>query len=240
MEHDYIRKWAEEKGIAIDKEQEEKLLEYAGIVHDNNRRFRLAGCRTQEEILHKLIIGSLDPVAGINVPRGTLFADMGTGSGIPGIPIGIMYRDIKGVLIESNRKKAVFVKSVIQRLGIDGLLVVHRRIEDIGRDHEYRGLFSLVFSRALGNVYISLELGAPLLNPNGILFIYSNKQVNDLHPGVMSHAENLGLEPVKHEQRKFVIPGSGLIFIKTGQTGDKFPRRFSVIKREASRFGILL
>ncbi|MFC1669061.1 16S rRNA (guanine(527)-N(7))-methyltransferase RsmG [Spirochaetota bacterium] len=237
MERHNVRELFEANGILIDNSRASRLEAYARMVYEENTRFNLTGKKSFTEVVEHLVVQSITPILGLKVPRRTLFADIGTGAGIPGVPIGILYDDMNGVLIESNLKKVNFIKSVIKELGIRNLTVLNERIEEIGRNSEYREKFNIVFSRALGSLYMVLELSAPLLANSGISYVYSNEDIENIDTNVVSHAVNLGMEPFRDEKSSVYNIGSyGLIFRKVKATDSRYPRRFAVIKRESQKF----
>lgn len=232
MEHDIIKSFVQDHHVKIDAKQESKLLQYAHLLHDTNKKFNLTGMTTIDEILRNLIIGSIEPLKGLSVPRGTLFADIGSGAGIPGIPIGIFHPTMSGILVESNHKKAMFISSTIRDLDLANLSMYHGRIEEYQAEGR-REQFDIVFSRALGDPYYVIELGAPLIKMNGLLYIYSHIDPGGLPEHVRGHGADLGLSIAPADVRNtWGISDNGLLFLKTGNTGKKFPRKISIIKRD--------
>jgi 16S rRNA (guanine527-N7)-methyltransferase len=235
VEHDIITKWASDHHISIDAKQKSKLLQYVRLLHETNTKFNLTGITSIDEILQNLIIGSIEPVKSLNVPRGTMFVDIGSGAGIPGIPIGIIHTTMRGILVESNKKKAKFISSTIQELELDNLSMYHGRIEEYQAEGK-REQFDIVFSRALGDPYYVIELGAPLMKMNGLLYIYSHLNPDELPEHMRKHSVDLGLSiapaGVRNERG---IANNGLLFLKTGNTENRFPRKISIIKRDILR-----
>lgn len=237
MEHDVLRDWLVKNDITIDSGSEQKLSTYAELVFKTNKEFNLTGHKTIHDIINNLIIGSLEPFVLMNVPRGTLFADIGTGAGIPGVPLAI-YRDHwKGVSIDSNRKKVSFVERVIRDCMIENLTVCNGRLEDLARE-QLRDSFDYVFSRALGEMFFVIEAGAPLLKRGGLLYIYSHVAPQEISDPVRSHIDELGLSLLDRSRYgDYGIKEMGILLIKTEATDKKFPRNMTVIKRDIRKFG---
>jgi 16S rRNA (guanine527-N7)-methyltransferase len=234
VEHDMLRTWASDRGISMDMDTMDTLVKYAHMLYETNIKFNLTGLARIDDIIHNLIIGSIDPVIRLNVPRGTLFADIGSGAGIPGIPLGIVHHDMRGILIESNNKKSDFISSVIRELRLNNLSVYHGRIEAY-HAFENREQIDIVFSRALGDPYYVIELGAPILKHNGLLYIYSRLNHDELPAYVRQHIIDLGLSIVTDDIKREGMDDSGLLFIKTGNTESRYPRKISIIKRDIMR-----
>jgi 16S rRNA (guanine527-N7)-methyltransferase len=235
VELSVLKAWASDHSISINAIVERKLLTYANLLHETNKKYNLTGLTSIDGILKNLIIGSIEPVNRLKVPRGTLYADMGSGAGIPGVPVGIIHDHMRGILIESNHKKAMFITSIIQELQLDNLAVYNGRIEEYEEEGARDG-FDIVFSRALGDPFYVIEMGAPLLKSNGMLYIYSHLKPEELPPYVRDHSVRLGLSIASdYERTDRGIDDSGLLFLKTGDTESRYPRKISIIKRDITR-----
>lgn len=213
----------------------EKLVSYAVMIYTENRKYNLTGHKTPNEILLNLIAGSIIPVQNLNVPRGTFFADLGTGAGIPGVPLAVYFKESQGVLFDSNNKKINFIKSAAGQCGISNIETVNCRIEEAGKDSRFRNAFDMVFTRAMADIYTACEMGAPLLKKEGRIFIYSNDFNSLNNPEILKHCDNLGLEPVVKSDEEPGRGDEGLLFKKIKDTPDKYPRRIAVIRRESER-----
>ena len=235
MEHDGILRWDSELVLFLGDEKINKLKNFAELLNKTNEKFNLTGINSINGIIQQLVIGSIEPVVNLNVPRGTVYADIGSGAGIPGIPIGIVHHNLQGVLVESNKKKASFIASVIRDLDLGNLSVYHGRIEEYLAEGA-RERFDIVFSRALGDPYYVIELGAPLLKTDGLLYIYSHLSQNDLPAYVSQHGADCGLSlAATGTRRVHGIAAAGLLFLKNGNTDNRFPRKISIIKRDIMR-----
>ena len=233
-----IKDWCDRHGITLDSTSCARLIGHARLVYEAGRTFNLTGHRSAEDILADLSLGSLSPVAGLDVPRGTLVADMGTGGGFPGIPFAVLHGGARVVLFDSNGKKCDFLERAIASLGLDNVSVECQRIEAAGRDPRFRTKFDMVITRAMAHHYVSIETGAPLLAGGGLLYLYSRDEMCSLDPGILEHAGSLGLSGVSPEERNMRgFSGEGLLFEKTGETPERYPRNYPVIRREAARFG---
>lgn len=210
------------------------LVNYAKEIYSENKKFNLTGHKTLEDIINNLIIGSLEPLIDINVPRGTLFADIGTGSGIPGIPIAIKHDSCNGILFDSNLKKIRFINKTSSELNINNIKGVDIRVEDAARSEEYREKFDFVFTRAMSDIYTVAELGAPLLKVGGYLFLYINKKQIDYNDHVSEHIIKVGLSADITDSSR-ILTVDGLFLKKINRTDDMYPRRMAVIKRMATK-----
>jgi 16S rRNA (guanine527-N7)-methyltransferase len=234
----YITAWFSGKGVIPSPEKIEKLSAFAGMVHEASSRFNLTGFKGLEEITHHLVLASLEPLLGLNVPRGTRAVDMGSGAGIPGVPLSIYHDHFDFRMIESHEKKSAFIRSVIDDLSISNAGVITGRGEEIGHNPGLRESFDFAFARAFSSTYITLELSLPLVRSGGFLYIFANDSfiASTPHPGLLSHLETLGAVPIHSDERSTLkLPAHGYAFKKISPTPPGFPRRYAVIKRESSR-----
>ena len=215
-----------------DPHMQSLMIKYSNEIFNVNKKFNLTGHKKLIDIVENLFIKSLLLLKNLNVPRGTLFADMGTGAGIPGIPLAIKYYDSKGILFDSNHKKVNFINRTSVHLGINNASAVAGRIEELCRE-DYRSSFDMVFTRAMSDIYTVTELGAPLLKVNGLLFMLSGDK-KELGDYMAEHINDLGLaqeNPASIEADSEII-----VFRKIKETDGKYPRRISVIKRMGKRW----
>lgn len=221
----------------IDDNTVKRLAGYGELIHSENSRYNLTGHKNLDEIIRNLIIESLLPLDLSDVPRGTSFADMGTGAGIPGIPLAILYPEMKFTLFDSNSKKIRFIDYVAEELSIKNIKGVCGRIEELAREKEYRETFDMVVSRAMSDVYAAGELCSPFLKPNGYLYLYVSEKQRELPSQALYHLKKLSLEIIaegKSSSPFTIRTTSGLLLHKTSPVADIYPRRISAIRRGAA------
>lgn len=203
------------------------LNKYAELIHENNKLFNLTGFKNLDDIKSNLIDESHRDLRLLNVPRGTKFVDMGTGSGIPGIVLAVHYPEYSFTLVDANAKKINFIEKVVEKLKLDNVRAICSRMEDCSR--EYRDTFDVAISRAFAPLYYSFEFGFSFLKKGGVLYIYSHYNNIDLSDGLVNFASVLGAYPKESEFK------DGILFEKKEETPEKYPRKFPVIKREAKK-----
>jgi 16S rRNA (guanine527-N7)-methyltransferase len=111
---------------------------------------------------------------GIPNPK---IADLGSGGGLPAIPIAILEPEWHLTLIEAIRKKTAFLQHVRGKLGLKNIQVLSERVEAVAKSRP--GQFDAVISRAFTNLAHFLELSLPLLKPNGVVFAMKAKRADE-------------------------------------------------------------
>ena len=234
---DVIMHEAGEKGIVLDDEQCFKIEQYGKRVLEANRRFNLTGFVSIEEIIHELVLKSIDPVASVDVPRGTRFCDLGSGAGFPGVPFAIVRPELTGFLVDSSSKKTGFISKTCNDLEIKNVNALCVRAEDMGKDPVFREQFGLVLSRAMASPYIVIETGSPLVKKRGLLYIYASEDSGSCNYEVLFHARELGMKEVRGGDYNIhgIRGENGILLQKVHAAGARYPRRYSAIKRDAKR-----
>lgn len=152
--------------LALDPALATPLLRYLSLLLRWNATYNLTAIRDPQEMVGKHLLDSLSmaPYVGEGVGIDSL-ADLGTGPGLPGIPLALVHPRLRVVLVESNGKKARFLREVVRTLGLGNASVAESRIEALDRPGE----FQAITARALATLPQLLALGGHLLAPGGVL-----------------------------------------------------------------------
>ena len=148
--------------LALDPALATPLLTYLALLDRWNRTYNLTAIRDPREMVGKHLLDSL--AMHPYVAAGSL-ADLGTGAGLPGIPLAIAKPGLQGTLVESNGKKARFLREAVRTLRLDNARVAQSRIEAL----EELGAHDAITARALATLPLIIELGGHLLKPGGRL-----------------------------------------------------------------------
>ena len=149
--------------LGLDAALAEPLLAYLALLARWNQTYNLTAIRDPREMLVKHLLDSLAMHAHLD-GIGTL-ADLGTGPGLPGIPLAIVRPGLQVTLVESNGKKARFLREAVRQLKLGNARVAESRIEAF----DAPGRFDAITARALATLPLILELGGHLLAPGGRL-----------------------------------------------------------------------
>lgn len=181
----------------------DRLLAYLALLHKWNRAYNLTAVR---DPLHMVAVHLLDSLAVLPHVRGPRVLDVGTGAGLPGIPLAVVRPDWALTLLDSNGKKTRFVTQAAIELGLNNLTVVHSRVEEYVSE---RG-FDTVVSRAFASLGEMLGVTRHLLAPHGRLLAmkgaYPTAELAALPQGVALEAvERLAVPGVKAERHVVLL-----------------------------------
>ncbi|HOF33683.1 MAG TPA: 16S rRNA (guanine(527)-N(7))-methyltransferase RsmG [Spirochaetota bacterium] len=234
MEQLELNSFLTDKGFS--SESCDRLEMYLSLIDDASKKFNLTGYKTREDMRRGLVYDSILPMADLCVPRGTSFVDIGTGSGVPGVVLCALFPFLNGVLVDSNNKKIDFISESALKLGLTNLTAVSSRGEEFSSSKKNKEKFDFCVTKAFGPLYYSAEFAAPVLKEKGFLYIYSHLSEEVLSHVLKIHFSNVGLFPGSIAERNAAgISDKGLFWIKKNKTPSCYPRKFPVIKREASK-----
>ncbi len=167
-----LREGAAALGVGLSDEHVDAFVRYTDLLLAANARTNLTRITEPAAVASKHFVDSLSVLRACpDLPEGASVADVGTGAGFPGVVLGIVRPDLRLVLIDSLRKRLVFLQEVADQLGMRGVTLVHARAEDLGRSGAkgaaHRGRHDLVTARAVAALPILLEWCAPLVRVGG-------------------------------------------------------------------------
>ncbi len=140
---EYLAQLIEQAGIEIPAPQQQQLLGYVEMLNKWNKAYNLTSVRDPKEMVVKHILDSLVVSEHLDGQR---FIDVGTGPGLPGIPLAIVNPEKSFTLLDSLGKRIRFIRQVIHELNIDNVTPVQSRVEEFRPELGFDGVLSRAFA----------------------------------------------------------------------------------------------
>ncbi len=134
---------ANQLGVSLIEPQSSQLLSYLTLLNKWNKAYNLTAVRNPEEMLTRHLIDSLSIVPWV---KGENIIDVGTGPGLPGIPLAILFPETRFTLLDSNGKKTRFLTQCKLEMGLGNVTVVHGRVEEFKPQQPFDQVISRAFS----------------------------------------------------------------------------------------------
>ena len=227
-EKDFILK-VKELGIDLNKKQLANLNTYYELLVSWNEKMNLTAITNKEGVYLKHFYDSLTLTKVIDLNKEESFCDIGTGAGFPGLVLKICFPHLKVTLLDSLNKRLIFLKEVINVLGLKDVTLVHERAEEFALKN--REVFDVVTARAVASLNILLEYSIPLVKENKYFIALKGKEEN-----TNSNALNI-LKAKIIDTKVITLPYEESIRTiikvqKEEKTPLKYPRRYSEIKKK--------
>ena len=188
-----LRTGLAELGVPAGADACERLLDYVELLTRWNAVYNLTAVRDPGEMVERHL---LDSLAVAPYVRGDSLADLGTGAGLPGIPLAILAPERAHVLVDSNGKKVRFLREAVRALGLTNVRIEQARVEAA------RGHYDCITARAFATLGEMLTRGGHLLAPNGVWLALK---------GLLNKEEVLGVPAgfIVAEVKPLRVPGLG-------------------------------
>lgn len=226
-----------ELNIDITEKQKEQFLKYYELLNQWNAVMNLTAITEFDEVMKKHFIDSVSLIKALPDIKEKAYSviDVGTGAGFPGIPLKIVFPQIKVVLLDSLNKRVSFLKEVIENLELINIEAFHGRAEDFARKKEYRENFAICVSRAVANLATLSEYCIPFVKTGGYFISYKSEKITEEYQNAEEAVRVLGGR--YKEQVEFYLPSSDIyrnLFIieKIKNTPGKFPRKAGLPSKE--------
>jgi len=170
----HLRRGAEKLGLELDDGKTALLEVFAKELLAANERLNLTRIVDPVELADKLLLDSVYPGKFLEGEGRVL--DLGTGGGVPGVPIKIARPEVELTLIDGKRKKINFVKYVIRKLGLEGIEARQVRVEELAGEGVR---FGCVITRAVASLTDLLRMAFPLLEPGGVMVAMKGAQYQE-------------------------------------------------------------
>jgi 16S rRNA (guanine527-N7)-methyltransferase len=218
-------------GIHLGDGQLARLDQLGAAIREGNRRVNLTRIVDPRSIEIRHFLDSLSAAVPLldrlRNGEAVRLVDVGSGGGMPGLPLKIAFPALRVTLIESVNKKAAFLRETVANLGLRDVEVVAQRAEVAARLEDHRDAYEWATARALGSLPVVVELCAPFLAPGGLLVAQRSGFLDaDLRRAAPAFKalRMWSLTPIYLEIP--ALPGHGLILgEKYAPTPSAYPRR---------------
>ena len=160
---------AAEAGIPLTAEQIGQFSVYHEMLLDWNTRMNLTALTAPEDVAVKHIIDSLTAYDVALFDGARTLIDVGTGAGLPGIPLAVYAPHLTVTLLDALNKRVRFLTEVTAAMGLQNVRCIHARAEEAARTAEHRAAYDIVVSRAVARLPVLLEYTLPFVRVGGTL-----------------------------------------------------------------------
>ena len=208
-------------GWELDVARGEALLRWRDRLLQQNLRVNLTGVRDPDEAVPRLILDSLAiglHMADYPLEKGDTVCDLGTGGGLPGMPLAIVRPDLSLTLVESRLRKVDAVRRIANQLRIGNVDIRRGRLSELaGEDPGLQSAFALVTARAVGSLSEMIVESADIMAPGGTLVVWKGEDLDDSErtDGVTA-ASAAGLTPLDDITYDVYRPSRLVRYVRSG------------------------
>ena len=220
-----------ELGIDLTENQLEQFELYYQLLIEWNEKINLTAITDPEGVAVKHFADSLSILNYVTVPQNAKVIDIGTGAGFPGIVLKIVRPDIDLTLLDSLKKRFLFLEDVLNKLNLTAEFI-QGRAEDFGQDIDYRETFDLAVSRAVAQLNTLSEYCLPFVRLSGKFVAFKGSNTEEITSA--THAiQTLGGKLIKAHTFELPFDGGARTLVeieKVQPTPEKYPRNNGRIK----------
>ncbi len=221
--------------VEVDRKKIDQFNQFYDIIVEWNKVMNLTAITDYKDVVEKHFLDSLSIERILKLDDLKTVMDVGTGAGFPGMPLKIIYPELKITLLDSLNKRVKFLNEVIRQLELKNIDAIHGRAEDIGKNENYREKYDLCVSRAVANLATLSEYCMPFVKVGGVFVSYKS---GDIDEEVLKSKKAISLFGGKIEEVvKFQLPGTDInrAFVKIKKikgTPKKYPRKSGIPSKE--------
>lgn len=221
--------------VELMDKQVSQFIKFYEMLVEWNKVMNLTGITEYDEVVMKHFVDSLSIVKVNGFDNVTSIIDVGTGAGFPGIPLKIVFPEIKITLLDSLNKRIKFLNAVIDELELENIETIHGRAEDFSKKEDYREQYDLCVSRAVANLATLSEYCLPYVKEDGYFLPYKSGDIKEEAANSKKAVKILGgsIEDII----SFEIPDTDMArtilkIHKTKATPKRFPRKAGLPTKE--------
>lgn len=221
--------------VEVDRKKIDQFNQFYDLIVEWNNVMNLTAITDYKDVVEKHFLDSLSIERILKLDDIKAVMDVGTGAGFPGMPLKIIYPELKITLLDSLNKRVKFLNEVIRQLELKNIDAIHGRAEDIGKNENYREKYDLCVSRAVANLATLSEYCMPFVRVGGVFVSYKS---GDIDEEVLKSKKAISLFGGKiDEVVKFQLPGTDInrAFVKIKKikgTPKKYPRKSGIPSKE--------
>ena len=225
----------EKLDINLSDKQIEQFMKYYELLVEWNSFMNLTAITEFDEVCKKHFVDSVSLIKAMDLSKELSVIDIGTGAGFPGIPLKIVFPNLKITLLDSLNKRIKFLDTVIEELALANINTLHGRAEDFAKPGKLRETYDLCVSRAVANLSTLSEYCLPYVKVGGFFISYKSEKIDEESEAAKKAISVLGGK-VK-DQVAFTLPDSDIyrnlyMIEKVKETNKKYPRKAGLPSKE--------
>ncbi|MCO5178273.1 MAG: 16S rRNA (guanine(527)-N(7))-methyltransferase RsmG [Thermomicrobiales bacterium] len=173
-----LKQWCDEHDLPLDGDTSTRLAAYLDVLLETNQVMNLTRITDPDDAQIKLLADSLDLLRFIPDDAHSVI-DIGSGCGVPGMPIAIARPDLFVTLVDATAKKARFLDEAADKLGLTNVEAIQARAEELGRIPKRRERFAVATARAVARLATLAELTLPFVRLGGVAILPKGSAAND-------------------------------------------------------------
>lgn len=228
MDEKLFKEALKEKNILLSDNQMNQFHDYYELLVEWNEKVNLTAITDKEDVYLKHFYDSVSASFYYSFEKDLTLCDIGAGAGFPSIPLKICFPNLRVTIVDSLKKRINFLETLISKLKLENVTVIHSRAEDIGQNKIYREHFDLVTARAVARMSVLSEYCLPLCKVGGTFIALKGSNSEEELIDAKKAIHVLGGELIQNNL--FQLPKENsdraiIIINKTKKTKKTYPRK---------------